>query len=560
MAEEPTPRPDEPATTTQDHNPATVRRPAAPAGSPPPAAPPLPGPLPAPAPSSAPGPAATDPATAGPPTSGAPPTQPAETGGTADTGDPAEAGPTAEAAHPAESGRAAEPGHPARAGGATAAGSAQQPEHPAVPSQAGGADGGLAPDWAGSTVEIPLVIAALAAANGTDPLEEARKHAAATGRMLPPHLRGSAATSPAASEPGTAPGRAPESAGTSSTGTEPAGPLSTGTEPGEPPAAGAGTAGSLPAGSSQAGQQPRGERAGPQPGAERAGPQPGSEWAGRQPGGEWVGPRPRGADPGGAGGVGDARISAPGAAFEAGPWDGAVSGEKDVDHPNSATAAGSLSGYGAPPHDRDADMVTGTHRAASGLRRFVRDYAWVIVAVALAVIVALCSLRFTSGIAPVWKAGAPAPSTSLVAGLTAAPVTAPAISTSIAPRTPPPTSAGAESSAPDPSRSASRAPVTHAPPAVRTTGPAPAPRTTGVELGPVSDGELNAAVRLYCWQEFGASEARLRAGGWECRGPGFERAVDMDAMCAWRNGPTARAHVTDPGDAYSWRCYRSRSA
>ncbi|MDP9792291.1 hypothetical protein J2S43_000803 [Catenuloplanes nepalensis] len=222
-----------------------------------------------------------------------------------------------------------------------------------------------------------------------------------------------------------------------------------------------------------------------------------------------------------------------------------------------------MSEHGAPPHDPDADMVTGTHRAASGLRRFIRDYAWVIVAVALAVIVALCSLRFTSGIAPAWKAGAPAPSTSLIANLTAAPMVAPAISPSTAPLGSASPSSG--DSGPSPSRTPSRTPVTHAPsPAPdRSTGvPGPEPRTTTVELGPVSDGELKATLRLYCWQEFGASEARLGSGpgSWECRGPGFHRLVDMDAMCAWRNGSTAQAQVTDPQDPYSWRCYRPRSA
>ncbi|MDQ0365498.1 hypothetical protein [Catenuloplanes indicus] len=205
-------------------------------------------------------------------------------------------------------------------------------------------------------------------------------------------------------------------------------------------------------------------------------------------------------------------------------------------------------------------MVTGAHRAAGGLRRFVRDYAWVIVAVALAVIVALCSLRFTSGIAPVWKAGAPAPSTSLVADLTAAPIVAPMISASTAPLTPPPDDAGSPSPGgwpgPDGSPTPARASVTQAPAPAHTTAPAPKPRTTTAELGPVSNGELKATIRLYCWQEFGAAEVRPHLGGWECRGPGFQRPVDMDAMCTWRNGPTARAHVTDPTDAYSWRCDR----
>lgn len=327
-------------------------------------------------------------------------------------------------------------------------------------------DGGPAPDWAGSTVEIPLVIAALAAANGTDPLEEARKHAAAGGRALPPHL----------SRPAAKPPEAPGAAAV--TGSSPDGAV-------------------------------------------------------------------------------DGRIPAAVPPAGAMPHQGAISGEKDVDHPNSATAAGSLSEHGAPPHDRDADMVTGTHRAASGLRRFVRDYAWVIVAVALAVLVALCSLRFTSGITPVWKAGAPVPSTSLVANRTAAPIVAPAIIASTAPLgSASPAPGDAE---PGPAATPSRTPVTHAPsPApVRTTGAPDLPsRTTSVELGPVSDGELKATLRLYCWQEFGAAEARLRSGTgpWECRGPGFHRAVDMDDMCTWRNGPAAQAHATDPGDAYSWRC------
>ncbi|MDR7277845.1 hypothetical protein [Catenuloplanes atrovinosus] len=213
-------------------------------------------------------------------------------------------------------------------------------------------------------------------------------------------------------------------------------------------------------------------------------------------------------------------------------------------------------------------MVTGSHRATGGLRRYLRDYAWIIVAIVLAVAVALCSLPFTSRLAPSWKAGAPASSASVLAGLAAA--TAAAAGPDATPTAAPTPSAepGSPTPVPSPTRSRTSAgtPRPASPAPGRATNTAPGPRTTTALLGPVSGGELQATIRLYCWQEFGASEARLRSGtdpatdNWECRGHGFHDLVDMHALCSWRHGTGAYAAFTDRHDAYSWRCYRTRSA
>ncbi|MFI5838100.1 hypothetical protein ACIA8K_00070 [Catenuloplanes sp. NPDC051500] len=212
-------------------------------------------------------------------------------------------------------------------------------------------------------------------------------------------------------------------------------------------------------------------------------------------------------------------------------------------------------------------MVTGTHRAGGGrLRRFARDYSWVVVVIVLAVVVALCSIPFTTGLAPSWRAGAPAPSSSY--GRTVAPMAAngavlradaPSPS-AFTPPAPPAPSSSLESP-PSPSRAAGRIAPTVPDPA-----PDAAPRATTVALGPTSDGELQASIRLYCWQEFGASSARLRFGptpaadNWECRGPGFTRVVDLAAMCSWRYGADTFAAFTDRRDAYTWRCFRTSAA
>ncbi|WP_033340504.1 hypothetical protein [Catenuloplanes japonicus] len=353
-------------------------------------------------------------------------------------------------------------------------------------------------------MEIPLVIAALAAANGTDPFEEARKHVAALAAE-----RAAAESGGTAAQPGAA--------------------------------------------------------------ATRSGAHPGAA----------VGP-PTSAD---------LRISAGG-----GPPTASADG---VDHPSSGA---SLSGHGAPLDNGEPAMVTGTHRATGGrLRRLAGDYAWVIVAVVLAVLVALCSLPFTTGLAPSWRAGAPAvPSAGT--GLPVAPMaatfgTAPSGSPSsplfpndpssgspadgsptgsspdgASPNGSVPNGSAPDGSAPDGSVPNGSAPGADAgagriEPSAQAGGSAeaPAPRATTLALGPASSGDLKASIRLYCWQEFGASGARLRsgpdsaAGDWECRGPGFTRLVDLTAMCSWRYGPGTFAAITDRHDAYSWRCFRDQS-
>lgn len=318
--------------------------------------------------------------------------------------------------------------------------------------EAGASPGAVTPtappslDWAGSTMEIPLVIAALAAANGTDPLEEARKHAAAQGR-------------PAAQRPAPTEERIP------------------------------------------AADRPEAER---------------------------------------------------------------------VDHRESAA---SLSEHGAQLDDEEPAVVTGTHRAAGGrVRRLVRDYAWVIVAIVVAALVALCSIPFTTGLAPSWRAGAAVtPGSSSGSGPAVAPMAAAgaALGGGRSGSPSPAVTSGAQSADPSPAPSrTSEGPAGRLRPSApaRTTASAPKDAGATVALGPASDGDLEASIRLYCWQEFGASGARLRtaagaaAENWECRGPGFTRLVDPTAMCAWRYGAGTFAAVADRRDAYSWRCLRAHSA
>ena len=79
-----------------------------------------------------------------------------------------------------------------------------------------------------------------------------------------------------------------------------------------------------------------------------------------------------------------------------------------------------------------------------------------------------------------------------------------------------------------------------------------------VLLGPASNGELLSLLDSYCRSTYGQfTSAVSTAGGWVCSTFGRGAvAVDMDAMCRWSYGGSARAVLGSATDPQSWRCYR----
>lgn len=185
-----------------------------------------------------------------------------------------------------------------------------------------------------------------------------------------------------------------------------------------------------------------------------------------------------------------------------------------------------------------------SHRAATRLRAWLREYAWLLTAGGLALLVLLFARVVVSGAAPTWMAGEPVAAVPAAASPTPAAGPTPT-------RTAPPVARPAIESA--------RGTLRSSPP--RT--PAPRPAAPPVLLGPGSELALWGMLRDYCEAAHGTSEAQLRSGfspaenNWECR-PRFSPGVliDMSAACRAAYGAGAFARFTDADSALSWRCYR----
>lgn len=194
------------------------------------------------------------------------------------------------------------------------------------------------------------------------------------------------------------------------------------------------------------------------------------------------------------------------------------------------------------------------------VRRFTREYGWLLAAAGLGVLVLLCSVPFVTGTSMNWTSGDPfaaPPPVSPSAGGASSPVPD-------EPAGPPTSAAPATTPTPSPTPSKTRRPARTTPPAApRTTAPAGAapraPTALGPDGGPVG---LWQMLREYCQRTYGTNEAQLRHGtgqaenNWECRRPGPDALIDMNAACRGRYGSGAFAQFSDRNDAFSWRCYR----
>jgi hypothetical protein len=187
-------------------------------------------------------------------------------------------------------------------------------------------------------------------------------------------------------------------------------------------------------------------------------------------------------------------------------------------------AAGAPAGAGAP--DRPVPPAVA----------WLREYAWLLAAGGVAVVVLLCARYLVGGAAPTWVAGEPVAARPLAS-------------------TPPAPAATATSAAA--MLTSTRAPLAPTPRAS-----APRPTASPVLLGPGGDVELWLMLRRYCDEVHGARDAQLRSGfspaenNWECRGRGGPVPVDLTAACRHAYGAGAFARYGDADDALSWRCYR----
>jgi hypothetical protein len=176
-------------------------------------------------------------------------------------------------------------------------------------------------------------------------------------------------------------------------------------------------------------------------------------------------------------------------------------------------------------------------RSAPRAVAWLREYAWLLAAGGVAVVVLLCGRVLVSGAAPTWVAGDP---------VGARPV-----------GTTPPAPADPEATGAAAALTSTMAPRPPSPPA-RTARPTASP----VLVGPGSDMELWLLLRRYCDEVHGNREAQLRSGlgpaenNWECRGRGGSVGIDMTAACRHAYGAGAFARYGDADSALSWRCYR----
>jgi hypothetical protein len=184
----------------------------------------------------------------------------------------------------------------------------------------------------------------------------------------------------------------------------------------------------------------------------------------------------------------------------------------------------------------------GSHRAGDAERpvrpavAWLREYAWLLAAGGVAVVVLLCARFLVGGAVPTWVAEEP---------VAARPV-------ATTPPAPAATTTGAAAML-----SSTRAPL---PPTPRAS--TPRPTASPVLLGPGGDVGLWLMLRRYCDEAHGARDAQLRSGvspaenNWECRGRGGPVPVDLTAACRHAYGAGAFARYGDADNALSWRCYR----
>lgn len=194
------------------------------------------------------------------------------------------------------------------------------------------------------------------------------------------------------------------------------------------------------------------------------------------------------------------------------------------------------------------------------VRRLGREYGWLLAAVGLGALVLVCSVPFVSGRGMSWSSGDP-----LAAPVSVAPAAGSATSGVPKESAGPPTSAAptaTRSPSPTPRKAdRSRRPAARTSP--RTTPPATAAPEAPVALGP--DGGamgLWQMLREHCQRSYSTPEAQLRYGtgqaedNWECRRPGQNPLIDMDAACRGRYGSAAFARFASRTDAFSWHCFR----
>jgi hypothetical protein len=198
------------------------------------------------------------------------------------------------------------------------------------------------------------------------------------------------------------------------------------------------------------------------------------------------------------------------------------------------------------------------------VRRLGREYGWLLAAVGLGALVLVCSVPFVTGRAMSWSSGDP-----LAAPVRVAPPAGSATGDVPEESAGPPTSAAPTATA-APSPTPSKA-GTQRRPAARTSSAAP-PRTTppaaAVPKAPVALGPDGGAMGLwqmlrdYCQRTYSTPEAQLRYGtgqaenNWECRRPGQNPLIDMNAACRGRYGSAAFAQFASRTDAFSWHCFR----
>jgi hypothetical protein len=191
----------------------------------------------------------------------------------------------------------------------------------------------------------------------------------------------------------------------------------------------------------------------------------------------------------------------------------------------------------APPGNATAGRPPGAdRRRAARTVAWLREYAWLLAAGGVAVVVLLCARALVGGAAPTWVAGVPVAARPVV---TTAPEPAAAVATRTHAELPTTRARGPSSPA-------------------RTPGPTASP----VLLGPGGEWELWLLLRRYCDEVHGAREAQVRSGlspaenNWECRGRGRSVAIDMTAACRHAYGAGTFARYGDADNALSWRCYR----
>jgi hypothetical protein len=195
--------------------------------------------------------------------------------------------------------------------------------------------------------------------------------------------------------------------------------------------------------------------------------------------------------------------------------------------------------------------------ATDRVRRWTRDYAWLLATAGVAAAVLLVSLPLLSKTGPTWNRGDPvAAASASPSPLPAAPAVADAPSPVPASASPSPTRRS-----PGPAQTKARANLRTSP--SRTVEAAAPP----VALGPADGYGLRDMLRGYCRAKYPDAnvDASLRSGldpatnNWECQISGVrdDPLIDMNAACRWRYPPSSFARFADAHNAFSWRCYRN---